>query len=248
MINSVNEVFNTFTRADYPPGPNNISLVPLENIQSFLFQTFGDNFEYHVTTSGTCTGRQGQENYVTVALTVNTTEGKTTVAGASQGNIGISGLIMGALRNAVLRGLGAGTELYQYEEGAEPNFDGNANGPTTSPVTLPQYQQPGNPYQVSPPQPTYGYPPNGGASANGGYQQPAQNFGPWTGIGRNGQPIVIKSGQLTGQAWINLDPQILKQMADKGNNMAQMELRRRSGMGQPPQQGNQFPPNAFQNN
>jgi hypothetical protein len=238
MITSLAEIQHSFTRDMYPPNEKNISNVPLQDILSFLQQNFTDNYEYRITNAGICLNSNGQqENFVAIALKVPVGDGYVTVPGASQGTIGISGLIWGALRNAVLRHLGAGTELYEYEEGQEPQFNqGPANGQQQNFV-------PGN---------TYGQ--NRQGYGQQGYQRPqnsGNNFGPWTGYNKNGQPIVIKSGQHIGQAWINLDMNDLNAMASRGNGMAQMELRRRAEMGGPGNtnqqygQGGNFPPNAF---
>lgn len=127
ILNNLNELTNIFTKEAYPPNEKNISEVPFKDIQNALFTNFGSSgFSQKVTHVGQLAG----ENYVVVEVTLPLSNGnQITICGASQGKIGIAGLITGAVRNAILRHAGMGAELYEHEEGQEPQFQQSSGAP-----------------------------------------------------------------------------------------------------------------------
>lgn len=210
-MTNLNELTNLFTKEAYPPNDKNISEVPFKDIQNALFTHFGGTgFTQKVTLVGQAIGKEGLENYVCVELTLPLENGNSvTIPGAAQGKIGISGLITGAVRNAILRHAGMGAELYEHEEGAEPQFENK----------LP----PG-----APPSPFADPKPPATIFSNGQQYIPKKDgkYPPWTG------KSVIKSGQWIGTPWNAVPDEAIAEMAAKGNNIALLELKRRGGYGQ----------------
>lgn len=189
---------NVFTKTVYPPDENNVSLVPYKDIQGFLVQEFGES---GYTCEVTQAGQTNEGNYLIISLTLNLETGKITIPGAAQGKISMAGLLASAIRNAVLRHLGAGTELYEHEEGEEPKF-ANANPPPKAAGIEIQ-----NPFKDSQ---TNSYP-----------NKPAGNYRPWDGN------LVIKSGKLAGVAWKDVPMSDIHRLSGFGNDMAMKELARR---------------------
>ena len=149
-----------FSPEQYYPDPvTGRSEIPIMDILDLLSQSV-DSYKYVITAAG---GFSTGEKFVCISLEITRGTKSYTVAGAADGTINVAGLASMALRNAVLRGLGAGSDLPQYQEGFTPPNNGH---PQTNqvPQTHPGPQQYQNPQAQS-----------------------GRNFGPWTG------EVVIKS-------------------------------------------------------
>ena len=115
---SLLDLRDAFTEAQYPKNEQGFSDVPPSDILDWLAQTFPHGYSWHVTGQGfTPTGYA----YVTIDLTVQNDGMLMRVPGSAENapdqpiQMGFSGLTLLALRNAVLRNLGAGHTLYQRE-------------------------------------------------------------------------------------------------------------------------------------
>ena len=198
---------DVFKRVDYPAGEDGFSRVPFEEILGWLNFIFGEEgWSYEVTHFGTAVGNKGNvENCVAIKLTVPFNGGFISRPGMSQGVIGMSGLICGALNNAVLRHLRAGEGLYERSE--ETSY-APAPRQATRPAPAPSRKN------------VYGNPNHENTTRGNG-----RSYGEWTG------EVKVKSGEFAGTPYADLDLNTLEKWCDGGNALALQEMGRREKAG-----------------
>lgn len=131
------DLLNRFTSRTYPPTNNGRSEVPLEDIYSELREIFPAGWEIDIKSAGV---KPDGYSYVLLTLTVRGEDNfSMTVPGGAEASpefpFGVSGVVGMAVRNAVLRHLGMGEELYlnRPETSVTPTAPLSKPGPGSHP-------------------------------------------------------------------------------------------------------------------
>lgn len=193
---------DVFTLEDYPPNDGR-SEIPTEHVFDAMNEKFPNGYSFEPVAAGIASNGDA---YFAGKLTVHDNDGSYTVTGSASGGIGLAGVATLAFRNAVLRGLGMAHTIY-----AQNTYENN-----TEDASAPQQDTR-----------RYGNSQGGGSSQGSGSYRGRNsgsgggNYGPWTGTAK------VKSGEFEGTAYKDLPQEIIESWAEKGNNIAGLELERR---------------------